>query len=124
MPESPDTYVPPPSLCRVEIDAHEGRTHVRVLGEVDLSTVSMVERRIDEALTQWPTSSLIVDLRELEFMDSTGLRLLVALGRNAEPQGYKLTIVRPRADVYRPIEIAGLAPTLPFVDDPDEATGS
>ena len=85
MPESPDTYVPPPSLCRVEIDADEGSIRVRVLGEVDLSTVSMVERRIDEALTQLPTASLIVDLRELEFVDSTGLRLLVALGRNAEP---------------------------------------
>ena len=123
MSETPNSYVHPPPLCHVEVDAQQGTIHARVIGEIDLSTVAMVERRIDAALDESAATRLVVDLRELAFMDSTGLRLLVSLRRNAEPRGYELVLVRPPADVYRAVEISGLDATLHFVDDPSEATG-
>jgi anti-anti-sigma factor len=51
-------------------------------------------------------------------MDSTGLRLLVALMRHAGQHGYRLTIVRPSRSVHRAIEIAGLKALMEFVDEP------
>jgi len=124
MREPPDPYVPPPPLCQVEVNAHASSTNVLISGEIDLSTAGMVEQRIAAALEHSPSSRLVVDLRELAFMDSTGLGLLVTLHRDAANKGYQLIVVRPPRDVYRPIEIAGLGEALDFVDDPVEATES
>jgi anti-anti-sigma factor len=122
MSEPPEPY-PAPVTCRVDVEAYHGTTRVALSGEIDLSTVAMVEYKIESGLGQFETTRLLLDLRDLAFMDSSGLRLLMQLRRDAETNGYDLTIVRPPATVYRPIEIAGLGTLLHFVDDPDEVTG-
>ena len=57
----------------------------------------------------------MLDLRGLSFMDSTGLRLLVALNQRAQRHGFELTLVAPAAPVDKAIQVSGLDQTLPFV---------
>jgi anti-anti-sigma factor len=59
---------------------------------------------------------LIVDLSELDFMDSVGLRLLLAVDADARRDGFSIALVRGPAAVQRVFEITGTADVLPFTD--------
>ena len=58
---------------------------------------------------------LMLDLRELSFIDSTGLHLLVALDARSRQDGFQLTLLAPRAPADRAIRVCGLDRVLPFV---------
>jgi len=58
---------------------------------------------------------LIVDLRGLTFMDSTGVRLLIELHRSTQRDAVQLSLVRPPAPVDTTIQTCGLDTMLPFV---------
>ena len=92
---------------------------VRVVftGELDIAGA----REAEEALRQAESdggSALTIDLRGLTFMDSTGLRLLVAADRRAGESGRTLRIVRGPDPIQRVLDLTGLGDRLPLVDEP------
>ena len=65
-------------------DAREGtRLTLAVTGELDIGTVSVLRERIDACLDP-ELSEITLDLRRLEFIDSTGLRSVIELHARAE----------------------------------------
>ena len=66
-------------------------------GELDLATAPELERLLEER----GGDEVVVDLRALEFMDSSGVRVLVAGHALAGREGGRLAIVRPRAGQRR-----------------------
>jgi len=92
----------------VTAEEHDGRAVVRVAGEVDVATVGEVERVLREQLDQGP---VVLDLAQLEFIDSTGIRLLDALVR----EDVALTL-RPdlQPAVRQVFDMTGLAAELTF----------
>jgi anti-anti-sigma factor len=105
-PFSPDPF-------RCEIVPGNGRVVVRLAGELDRSTVPLLEERLREAL-DGGGRQLVVDLRGLDFMDSTGLTLLVRWGRGAEQDGYELALVPGEPRVHRLFELTGLDSRFTF----------
>ena len=96
---------------------------VAVSGELDLSSALVFEeelRRIEESCT--PTV-LVLDLRELKFMDSTGLRLILSAHARAINRGRKLAIVQGGDAVRRIFRLTGVLERLNFVDAPVGAAG-
>lgn len=85
-------------------------------GEIDLGTVDEVRKVIDR--DHDGSSPLVIDLRGVSFLDTSGLRLVVEQNNRAGDRGHGLTIVRGPATVQRVFEIAGLEPKLPFVHEP------
>jgi anti-anti-sigma factor len=77
-----------------------------------------VRRRNDVSIVR-PHGEL--DLRELPFIDSTGLHLLAALQERARRDGFQLTLVAPAAPADKAIQVSGLGQTLPFVTAYDES---
>jgi anti-anti-sigma factor len=71
-----------------------------------------------EELTGENGAELVLDLRGLTFMDSTGLRVLVQTDANARRDGQSLQIVRGPAAIDRLLELSGLDEVLPLVDAP------
>lgn len=94
---------------------------LRPRGELDIATVP----RLRDALAQRePAEALVLDLRDLSFLDTSGLQMVVEVGRRARTEGFELTLVRGPHAVQRVFEIAGLTEMLPFSDgapgdDPD-----
>lgn len=82
---------------------------VLVEGEVDLATSPRLEQALDEALSAAGATGVCVDLSKVEFMDSAGLRVLVAARRRADDSGLSMTLREPHDRVRRIIEITGLA---------------
>jgi anti-anti-sigma factor len=85
-------------------------------GEIDLATVDLVLDAIERE--HLPGESLAIDLRDVGFMDTSGLRLVIGLNERAADENFELRVVRGPAPVQRVFEVAGLLPRLPFVDDP------
>ena len=75
-------------------------------GELDLATVEALENEVCE-LRDAGFEEIVVDLRRLSFMDSTGLALLVTLRNDAMRTGYRLTLRPGPPSVQRVFAITG-----------------
>jgi anti-sigma B factor antagonist len=85
-----------------------------VTGELDLSTVPVLQQRIDGHLGDELTT-LTLDLSELTFMDSSGLRLLIELDKRARRESWKLTLVPSRHEAAKTVlRVTGADTALPF----------
>jgi anti-anti-sigma factor len=91
-------------------------------GELDLATVPAVREELRLARSGAPL--LVLDLREVTFMDSSALRLLVEVQREADDDGCSFVAVRGPASVRRVIELSGLEGRVCMVDDPAQAAGA
>ena len=85
-------------------------------GEVDLATVDLVRGAVDAERQQG--ENLKLDLRGVEFMDTSGLRYILELVEHSERGGFSVSIVRGPTAVQRVFEVSGLEARLPFVDEP------
>jgi anti-sigma B factor antagonist len=88
--------------CQVSADSRE--LTVRLRGELDVATVPSVSEAIESFRADGP-SRLVIDLKELSFMDSSGIALLVQLANRAE----SIQVRNPSAKVRRVFELTGLA---------------
>jgi anti-anti-sigma factor len=85
-----------------------------VSGELDLSTIDALTAQVDTQL-QRSVDSLTLDLRDLAFMDSTGLRLLIELNDRARRGRWRLKLIGPRHEAAsRVLHITGADAALPF----------
>jgi anti-anti-sigma factor len=91
-------------------------------GEIDLATVDLVREAVER--DRKPGEDLIIDLREVGFMDTSGLRYVLELVDRASRDGFDVRLVRGPSAVQRVFEVSGLEPRLPFVDDVEAGAGS
>lgn len=121
------TERPIPSQSRAEYITELGqltlRAHRRgdvytiaLTGELDLSNAAEVEREVLHAETT-DARTILIDLSGLQFMDSTGIRLLVAADARSRADSGRLRLTRPPEQVFRVLCIAGIDGLLPFDDD-------
>jgi anti-sigma B factor antagonist len=104
-----------PELEPFRIDVHPERDSVRVVpvGEVDIATVGELDAKLHE-LRGDGVQHFLLDLRELTFMDSSGLRLILDWDSRARRNGISLALVPGPATVQRVFELAGVLDQLPF----------
>ena len=107
-----------PGNFDVSTSRAEGALVVAPEGEIDLATVDLVREAVErESQTG---DDIVVDLREVGFMDTSGLRYLLELNDRASREGFAVRIVRGPRAVHRVFEVSGLEPRLTFVDHPGE----
>jgi anti-anti-sigma factor len=96
----------------------DGVRVVAVRGELDLSTAPELEPPLEEAVSSGD-ASVLIDLSECEFIDSTGIALIVRtwqrLDSSAEGDGTgKVVICSANDQVRRVLEITGLELSIPI----------
>jgi anti-sigma B factor antagonist len=85
-----------------------------VTGELDMNTVEMLGKQVDQHLSNG-RRKLRLDLAGLDFMDSSGLRLLIELYDRSKEEGWELTIVPPRSEAATMVlRATGADKALPF----------
>lgn len=95
----------------VEMDSHQDDTlTVTLAGELDVNDADWVEATLAAAAAHH--SRLTIDLSGLDFVDSTGLRSLVALKQRATILTIDIRFVNPTSAVSRVISAAGLQASL------------
>jgi len=105
----------------IDVAQQGDRTFLSLSGELDLATVGEFEDALNGRLEAG--EDVVVDLRRLAFMDSTGIRALVAGHAAAQEADGSLVIVRaPQgSEVDRVIDVSGIATALGMVDEPPDA---
>jgi anti-sigma B factor antagonist len=110
---------PVQSHFRLEV-RNQGQTMVIALsGELDLASSPALQEELDRVATS-DAQLLIIDLRDLDFMDSTGLSVLVRAHQRIEEQGRQLAMVKGPQQVQRLLSLTGVAERLKLVDSPEE----
>lgn len=98
-----------------------------VAGDVDLAAHKAFEAEVQQV---WDGSSkLVIDLSQVTFLDSMGLRVLVQTRQRAEDNGSEVVLAGPSTPVLRVLELAGVTSVFSLADplpaaapDPDPAS--
>jgi anti-sigma B factor antagonist len=90
-------------------------TVVALRGELDFGTVSQVQARLAELRDEG--TATVLDLDELTFMDSTGIRLVLTACEDAQRASWSFCVTRGSERVQRVLEAARVIDRLPY-DDP------
>ncbi len=107
-----------PLSIEIQVLADEG-IQLSLVGELDLATMSRLDQEL--ATTDVSGKHVILDLRRLQFVDSSGLHALLRVDRRMQESGGSLTIIRGPRPVERLFNLTGLDTRLHIVD-PDELT--
>ncbi len=102
----------------VNTEQHPGQTRVVLIGELDIASTQDLENELSAVEANSP-GTVVLDLRRVEFIDSTGLRALVAADERARSAGRRLAVVRGPDAVERLLTVTQLDQRLDIVDDPD-----
>jgi anti-anti-sigma factor len=109
-----------PEVFEFKTDEHGSLAVVALYGELDLATAGELQDELDRLFTQ-PLPRLVIDLSRLEFMDSTGLHLVMRLGGRCKRDGTRLDIVRGIPAVQELFLITGTDVQFRFIEWPEAA---
>lgn len=104
---------------RVDVRNEDRAVVFAVEGELDLASSPTLEQEIDR-VSDDDIDLLIVDLRELRFMDSTGLHALVKANKRANESGRKFAVVQGGAQIQRLLSLTGVGELLTVAQSPEE----
>jgi len=104
-------------LLELTTETAGGTVRIALTGELDIAGATLVEQELERIERDAP-ATIVLDLRQLAFMDSTGLRVIVAADGRAREQGRRLVVVRGSDTVQRIIEMTRLDGRLEIVNDP------
>ena len=104
----------PGAPIALDVRRCDGWTRVSVAGELDLATVDEFSRAVSLGLS---TGSVVIDLRDVSFMDSAGVRALNTALRESAGSGRELRVLPGMQPIVRQVlEITGMLGLLPVGD--------
>ncbi|HHW06555.1 MAG TPA: anti-sigma F factor antagonist [Clostridia bacterium] len=81
---------------------------VKVKGELDLLTAETFRNLVERAINREKTQNLILDMEQVDFIDSSGLGVILGRYRRIREQGGNMAIVGVKPHVKRILELAGI----------------
>ena len=90
----------------ISVERRGGAAAIVVAGDLDLATADMLEREVGQQRANGVTR-LVIDLGDVDFIDSTGLRILLTLRNDAKRHSHALTLVPPAPTARRLFTITG-----------------
>jgi anti-anti-sigma factor len=113
--ESPTRFRPAHRNFECEVrSSGRAATWIRVRGELDLDSAPHFDRALRDSLSS--ALLVIVDLRELTFIDSSGLHLIMEADARSRRSGRRLVFVRAPAQIDRLFKLLGLSARLEIID--------
>jgi stage II sporulation protein AA (anti-sigma F factor antagonist) len=94
---------------------------VRLQGELDHHSAEKVRHTIERELAQETISHLVLNLADLDFMDSSGLGVILGRYKKVSQLGGKMLLCSIQPSVHRLMEMSGLFKILPTYEDEHSA---
>jgi|ERR687897_1658670 anti-sigma B factor antagonist len=98
----------------IDVSHADGACVVRLTGEFDLAGVDAFEAELQDL--PGAAGILVLDMRGLSFMDSSGLRAVVMADRRIRAEGRRFVVVRGPERVSRVLDLTGVSERLELVD--------
>jgi anti-sigma B factor antagonist len=92
-------------------DGSNGEARIKLAGEFDISGRELADDVLESVRD---AGKIVLDLSELEFIDSMGIHFVVTAHQAAEAAGREFRIVRGGPEVERIFKLVGLSDVLPF----------
>jgi anti-anti-sigma factor len=108
-----------PRAFTVQLQPRADVALITVSGELDIASAPEFEQALDQIRSE-QTKLVIVDLRKLEFMDSTGLSIIVRAHQRLSESDCELTLIKGQPQVQRLLDLTGVADRLRLVSEPGE----
>jgi anti-sigma B factor antagonist len=103
---------------RIDLRPGPDRVVLGLCGELDLASAPLLESELENAVLG-PSSTIVLDLNELGFIDSTGLRTILSAHERARERGGQLLLTGCSEQVKRLLSIAGVSERLRTITSPD-----
>jgi anti-sigma B factor antagonist len=103
----------------IDVSSEGERVVLRLDGELDLASVPTLEHAVEGAPLEHATE-LVLDLRGLEFIDSTGLRAILLQDKRSTERGQTFALVRGPEQVQRLMNMTRVDEHLKIVASPEE----
>jgi anti-anti-sigma factor len=100
----------------VTVSKDGDRATLELRGELDMSGTDRLRIALEQA-EKPPAGLLVLDLSRLDFIDSTGLEVLLRAARRAHDSGRRLIVARPSRYVRRLLEMTAIDQSLDVVED-------
>lgn len=94
---------------------------VKVSGELDLSTAEQFKLQVEQALEHWKAKNLILDLSGVNFIDSSGLGVILGRYKTITQNNGFIAIVKPKASVKKVLELSGILRIINLYKDVNTA---
>ncbi len=107
------------SQFRIASEQDGGTSYVRLEGEFDLACKQAFEQHLLNVTAQQP-AGVIVDLSRLEFMDSSGLRMLAEAEALCRQSGIDYGVIAGTGQARRVFDLTGMDDVLPVLDVPGQ----
>jgi anti-sigma B factor antagonist len=104
-------------LLEIAVSESGGVRLVRLTGELDMAGVDRFQRLLNPTQSPGP-ATFVLDMRELTFIDSSGLRALINADQQVRAEGGRFIVVRGPDRVNEVLEITGVARRIELVDEP------
>lgn len=101
---------------RLETTESEHSVTIAASGELDSGTCGALLGALEGATARAGLGELVLDLAGVSFIDSTGMRTIIQVERDAAERGIRLAVVPPPDDVTELLRIAGIAGRISFTD--------
>jgi len=109
------------SRLRLSTSVIDATAVIELEGELDLAGANALEQELATPEVDG-TGAIVLDLRGVNFMDSSGLRVIAVTLQDAQERGRRFALVPGAAQVMRVFDITRMRERLEFVDDPREVT--
>lgn len=104
---------------QIEVRHDGGRVVLALAGELDMASADRLQQAVDDDALRAEVS-VVLDLQGLQFIDSTGLRVILRALERCRGRGQEFAITRGSPQVQRLLSITGVATHLPTISSTDE----
>ncbi|AFH62011.1 anti-sigma F factor antagonist [Paenibacillus caseinilyticus] len=109
---------------QIELEHHRKTLIVRLNGELDHHTADAVKTKMEEAILRGNVSHIILSLKDLSFMDSSGLGVILGRYKLITAKGGRMVVCDVNPAVYRLFEMSGLFKIVSVEDNESRALQS
>lgn len=104
---------------QIDVSQEDDRVVLALEGELDMASAPLLQSAVEGAeITTKPM--VVLDLHHLEFIDSTGLRIILSLRKRCRERGQELAVTQGSQQVERLLSVTGMTAHLRTVTAPGE----
>lgn len=108
-------------VTTIDVTRNGGEVTIRPSGELDAESVRPLRKALADIGESRDCTRLVIDLRGVAFMDSTGIHLLLTALDQSRREGFDLVLMKAPASVHRVLVLTRLDERFVIVDGPAQA---
>ena len=108
-------------MVNLRTEEKNGKLVLYLKGRLDVQSSSKLEEELDALLKEHSNKDFVVDMEGVEYLSSTGLRILITLMRNLKDKGRELRLSSLKEPVKKVFDIVQLDEMFAIYDSLDEA---